>query len=153
MSVLDCNSPTDNCTTVIVIQSLSTGQQPCSNGVNNEIFPEQAHFDTPTPPAPNTNSINTVSVIIMLENHFISRCKDTKNQETCKKRCASHRTHFTQTLKLLAEVAVHNDGHGAVVDEGHLHIGTEDARLHGLAEKIGKAPAKLLVHRHGKVGP
>ena len=138
---------------MIVIQSLSTGQQPCSNGVNNEIFPEQAHFDTPTPPAPNTNSINTVSVIIMLENHFISRCKDTKNQETCKKRCTSHRTHFTQTLKLLAEMAVHNDGHGAVVDEGHLHIGTEDASLYGLAEKSGKAPAKFLVHRHGKVGP
>ena len=83
--VLFCNSPTDSCTTVTDIQSLFTGQQLCSNGISNEVFPEQAHFSTPTPPAPNTNSISVVIVIIMLENNLISGCKDTQKKENTKK--------------------------------------------------------------------
>lgn len=50
-------------------------------------------------------------------------------------------------------MGIHNDGDRAVVYKGYLHIGTEDARLHGLPEQLGEACAEALVHRHGKVGP
>ncbi len=74
-SALCCITLADKCKTVTDIQSLSIGQQPRSIGVSNEVFPEQSHFITPTPPAPNTNSINIVSAIIMSENHLISNAK------------------------------------------------------------------------------
>ena len=76
-STLCWNSLADSCTTVTDIQSLSAGQQPCSNGITSDVFPVQAHFVTPMPPAPNTNSISVVRVIAMFETSLISRGKNT----------------------------------------------------------------------------
>lgn len=47
---------------------------------------------------------------------------------------------------------IHDNCHRAVVNERHLHVGTEGAGLDGLAEQHRQVRAELLVHWHGKVG-
>ena len=44
------------------------------------------------------------------------------------------------------------NGDGTVVDQLHLHVGAELARLNLLAEKVGKPTDKLLVHGDGHLG-
>lgn len=47
---------------------------------------------------------------------------------------------------------IHDNCHRAVVNERHLHVGTEGAGLYGLAKQHRQVRAELLVHWHGKVG-
>ena len=52
----------------------------------------------------------------------------------------------------IPEVGVHDDGYGAVVDEGDLHVGSEGAGLDFFAEEVLQLGDELLVHRHREVG-
>ena len=56
------------------------------------------------------------------------------------------------SLELLAQVGIHDDGDGTVVDEGHLHVCAEGARLHLAAEEFLESGDETLVERHGDVG-
>lgn len=49
-------------------------------------------------------------------------------------------------------MGVHDDGDGAVVDEGDLHVGAETAGEDGLAEEGGEAGDEFFVHGNGEVG-
>lgn len=53
---------------------------------------------------------------------------------------------------LLAVLGVDEDGDGAVVDEGDLHVGAELSGLYLSAEELGEAADEALVHGHGDVG-
>ena len=53
----------------------------------------------------------------------------------------------------IPEVGVHDDGYGAVVDEGDLHVGAEFAGLDFFAEEVLQFGDELLVHGDGEVGP
>ena len=52
----------------------------------------------------------------------------------------------------LPDVGVHDDGYGAVVDEGDLHVGSEGAGLDLFAGEVLQFGDELLVHGDGEVG-
>ena len=56
-------------------------------------------------------------------------------------------------LESVAEVGVEEDGDGTVVHKRNLHVGTEGARLDGLAEEGAEAGDEFLIHGDGEVGP